>query len=100
MGKKKDRGSIPSNTAPKKDLIEQDADQERFFYDADQDEVYVLNETARLVCDLHRQGKTVEEIAQALLANYQTLPETDVSEDVTACIEILQRKGIAREESE
>ncbi len=67
---------------------------ELLLYDAETDEVHILNATARMVYELHRQGSTADQIAQVLRSRFSLGEEANIGADVECCLDDLRTKGI------
>ncbi|MEA2014153.1 MAG: hypothetical protein U9N38_02435, partial [Thermodesulfobacteriota bacterium] len=52
-------------------IIPKEAGLDLMLYDTEQDEVHVLNPTARLVYDLHKKGRNLTEIEEEMRKNFQ-----------------------------
>jgi hypothetical protein len=63
-------------------------------YDADTDEVHILNSTARTIHRLLGEGRTEAEIVSILRAAPDAPEESTVAADVRACREILIKKEL------
>ena len=66
-------------------------------YDAETDEVHILNSTARTVLDLLCAGKTEEQIVEFLKAASSVPEGGEIDADVRACIESLIEKGLVND---
>jgi tRNA pseudouridine-54 N-methylase len=63
-------------------------------YDAETDDVYILNETARLVYKLYEKGLDLYEIEREIQEAFQTDEHQDISSDIQKCIDDLLAKGL------
>ncbi len=80
--------------ASRTEFIISETDSDLLFYNTENDEVHILNETARTVYTLLREGKTQQQIADILQRTTQ-LPEGHrIEDDVRRCIETLRQKGL------
>ena len=75
-------------------IIAKELDSELMLYDTEQDEVHVLNPTARLVYDLYKKGRTLTEIEQEMRKNFQADDRRDLRGDVMRCVEELSSKQL------
>ena len=66
-------------------------------YDTDKDEVHILNSTARAIHSLLSEGKTEEQIIEALWAASRVPERKELEADVRACIKGLMEKGLVDE---
>ncbi len=67
---------------------------ELIIHDAVTDSVHVLSRTARLVYELGRAGKRVDEIVASLQMTFLVPPSRDLSADVSDCLKQLRDKGL------
>ncbi|MEE9911665.1 MAG: PqqD family protein [Deltaproteobacteria bacterium] len=75
-------------------FIIKEVDSDLLFYDGASDEVHILNQTARAVYNLLREGKTQEQIVE-ILQNTSRVSEGDhLEDDVRACIKSLIQKDL------
>ncbi|MEW6366677.1 MAG: PqqD family protein [Acidobacteriota bacterium] len=72
---------------------------ELLLYDAETDEVHVLNATARLVYELHQMGSTPAQIGEVLRSRFSLGEEVDVLGDVVGCLDELRKKGMIASEA-
>jgi hypothetical protein len=65
-----------------------------FLFDPVKDEVHVLNVSARLIYELHRQGKGLQEIEAAIKGTLQCRGDLDLQGNILSCLESLKNKGL------
>jgi hypothetical protein len=65
-----------------------------FLFDPVKDEVHVLNVSARLIYELHRQGKGLEEIEAAIRKTLKCSEDINLRENILTCLEGLKGKGL------
>jgi hypothetical protein len=70
-------------------LIRKPVGKNQMVYDPARDAVHILNPTAQLVEELHRQGLDEEGIARELRARFCIEGEDTVLDDVRACLKSL-----------
>ena len=63
-------------------------------YNAERDEVNVLNATARMVYELFRQGKDAARIEKELRDKFSIPEGCDVRGDIEVCLEELKAKNL------
>lgn len=78
------------------ELTSQDLGSELMLYDAYQDKVHILNETAKAVWEGMAAGRTEGEIALELRRRFSAWPERDVLADVRAIIAELRERGLLK----
>ena len=79
-----------------KTIIAKELESELMLYDSEQDEVHVLNATARLIYKLYGEGKNLTEIEQAVRKAFQLKENQDIQGDVQKCLEELRKKELFR----
>ena len=67
---------------------------ELMLYHPERDEIHVLNPTARLVYESHRQGKSLSETERALREEFRVPEEQDVRGELEGCLAMLRDKGL------
>jgi hypothetical protein len=77
-------------------LTIQDLGPELMLYDAQKDEVHVLNPTARVVWEGLVAGYTEDEIASDLQERFSIVPGHDLRPDIRNTIVELKRKGLIK----
>lgn len=77
-----------------KKIVVREAGKETMLYDAEQDELHVLNATAKVVYRLSKEGKGVEEIEAALRSTFTVPPGLDLRPEIEACLAALKDKGL------
>jgi hypothetical protein len=77
-----------------KKIVVREAGRETMLYDAEQDELHVLNATARLIYKLSREGKGTAAIEAALRAAFEVPQELDLRREIEACLAALKDKGL------
>jgi hypothetical protein len=75
-------------------IIAQEVGADLFLYDSGNDEVHVLNATAKLIYRLHEQGKNPEEIERAIRSTFQLEEPHRIQENIRECLEGLKSKGL------
>jgi hypothetical protein len=75
-------------------IIEQELNEELMLYDMEHDKLHILNDMARLILRLHRQGKTIEEIENTIKQNFRLQHGADIRGNVLHCLQALEEKGI------
>jgi len=75
-------------------MLEKELNEELMLYDMERDKLHILNDMARLILRLHRQGKTIEEIEDTIKQNFRFQDGTDIRGDVLHCLQALEEKGI------
>jgi hypothetical protein len=65
-----------------------------FLFDPERDEVHVLNVSARLIYELHRQGKGLQEIEAAIKETLRCNEDLDLRGNILGCLESLKSKGL------
>lgn len=63
-------------------------------YDGEADSVHILNPSARMIYDLHRQGAAVAEIAGALRGHFEVPAEQALELDITRAIQAMAAQGL------
>ncbi len=76
------------------DIILAEVEGEGMIIDVEKGTSYFLNETALLIYSMMREGKTVEDIKAALIAEYD-VDEADVENDIREFIGKLERKAVS-----
>ncbi len=77
-----------------KSVIEKQVGPNWMVYDADDDAVHVLNPTARMIYEMHREGMGVAAIAEALRSHFQVPPEKVLATDIEKVIQDLSARGL------
>ncbi|CAN2039611.1 PqqD family protein [Candidatus Magnetomoraceae bacterium gMMP-15] len=77
-----------------KNVITKELKDEFMVYDMDEDELHVLNQSARLVYKLYKEGKTASEIEKQIRKNFSVREDRDVCKDIQRCLDELKSKGI------
>ncbi|MEA2014577.1 MAG: PqqD family protein [Thermodesulfobacteriota bacterium] len=77
-----------------KRIIPKEVGLDLMLYDTEQDEVHVLNPTARLVYELYKKGRTMAEIEQEIRKSFQADDRHDLHGDVLRCSGELREKGL------
>ena len=62
--------------------------------DRDSRDVHILNETARLIYLMLRDGKSIEEIKAKIKKDYATADDGNMDEDIAFFIKELEEKGL------
>ena len=75
-------------------LIRKPVGPNEMIYDPERDAVHILNPTAQLVEELHRQGLDAEAIAGELRKRFQVEGADTVMEDVQACLRSLAEQKL------
>ncbi len=75
-------------------ILSKELEGELMLYDTEQDKIHVLNDTARLIHDLYKEGKTSAEIEEAVKTHFQDKENEDIGTDVQKCLEELRKKGL------
>ncbi|MCP4345754.1 MAG: PqqD family protein [Desulfobacterales bacterium] len=75
-------------------IISKELENETMLYDTGQDKIHVLNATARMIYDLHKDGKTTAEIEDEIRKHFQSEKTENFHEDVQKCIEDLKKSGL------
>ncbi len=75
-------------------IVEKELGEELMLYDLDKDEIHVLNPTARLVYQSHREGRSREETERLLRERFRTSVGKDVQQEVEDCLAMLRGKGL------
>ncbi len=63
-------------------------------YDPVRDQVHILNATARLIYQLHQDGKDLDEIDQAIRSAFRSERHQNIKENIQACLAELKGKGL------
>jgi len=77
-----------------KPIIEKMVGPELMVYDTEKDSVHILNPTARRIYELRRQGMQDAEIARALQAEFRSVPEASLLEEVRACLQDFEARHL------
>jgi len=75
-------------------IIAKELKPDLMLYDAEQDEVHILNPTAQLIYKLSREGKDLPEIEQAIRKSFHLEKNQYIHEDIQKCIEELRNKNL------
>jgi hypothetical protein len=75
-------------------VVERAVGSDLFLFDPVRDEVHILNVSARLIYELHRQGKGLGEIESAIKATLRGAGDLDLQENILGCLESLKGKGL------
>jgi len=75
-------------------IVERAVGSDLFLFDPVRDEVHVLNVSARLIYELHRHGKGLEEIEGAIKETLRCNEDIDLKENILSCLESLKSKGL------
>lgn len=75
-------------------LISQELNDELMLYKTDSEEIHVLNQTARMIYNLHNQGKTVDEMIPILQQTFQLNDIQTLKKDIDACLAQLKTKKL------
>jgi hypothetical protein len=67
---------------------------ESILYKSTNEEIHVLNSTARLVWDLCDGEHTVEEIEQSIRKNFAVPPGYHLTEDILETLRVFSQKGL------
>ncbi len=65
---------------------------ETMLYDAERDELHVLNATAQLVYRFALAGKGLDEIEEAIRGHFQTPADRDLRREIEGCLATLRKK--------
>jgi len=76
------------------DIETKELGDELMLYHTERDEIHVLNPTARLVYECHRQGHSLPETERALRERFRVPQEQDVRKELEACLAYLRDKGL------
>jgi len=76
------------------DIVEHNFEEELMLYQTDKDDVHVLNPTARLIYKQWKDGKTLDEIENALREQFRIADDVEITKDIEACIADLKKKGL------
>ena len=79
-----------------KTIISKKVGQDLMLYDADRDEVHVLNATAQVVYDLYREGKELDQIELEVRRRFRTEADQDIRNAIRQCIDDLKNKELIR----
>jgi hypothetical protein len=71
-----------------------DLGDELIIHDAVTDSVHVLSKTARVVYEMSRAGKGVDEIVEVVRQSFTISDGQDVAKDVLKCLEQLRSKQL------
>jgi hypothetical protein len=75
-------------------MLEKELKEDLMVYDTGREKLHILNDTARLIMRLHRQGKTVNEIEAAIKQGFRFNDGDDIRSDVLYCVQLLKEEGI------
>ncbi|MDJ0764303.1 MAG: PqqD family protein [Myxococcota bacterium] len=75
-------------------LIERELGSELLIYEAEQDTVFVLNPTSRLIFQLYREKRTPKEIEREIRKRFHVKRDEKVLFAVKDCLEQLRDKGL------
>jgi hypothetical protein len=75
-------------------IVRREVGADLFLFDPVRDEVHVLNATARLIYELHREGKGLEEIEGAIKETFQWQEDQDITGNILECLAGLKDKGL------
>jgi urease gamma subunit len=67
---------------------------ELIIHDGQTDSIHILSKTARLVYEMIRAGRTVDDVVEAMKRSYVVAGDQDVLADVTKCLEDLRAKQL------
>jgi len=77
-----------------KNIIARDLLDELMLFDSDSDNLHVLNQSARLIYTLYKEGKNIHEIALALKHEFRVKNESVLENDIKKCIKEFEEKGL------
>lgn len=77
-----------------KSLIEKEVGAELMLYDPDEDEVHILNPTAKTIYLGLKKGKTAEEIGREIRGRFLVGSDENLLDAVKKCIDDLREKGL------
>jgi hypothetical protein len=72
---------------------------ETLLYSANEEAIHILNPTAQLIWELCDGEHTVEDMEQAIRANFSVAIEHDVTGDIRRTLEVFAGKGLLKEGS-
>ena len=75
-------------------IIEKELASEMMLYDSIKDEIHILNDTARLMYKLYKEGKNNIEIEQAIRKSFTIDASIDLTSDVKRCIDEFEKKDL------
>lgn len=75
-------------------IIPKEVGSDLMLYDTEQDEVHVLNTTARLVYDFYKKGRSLTEIEQEVQKSFRVDDRHDLHGDALRCLEELRSKQL------
>ena len=85
------------NAGSESRFVIQDLGSEVMLYDAQKDEVHILNQTARVIWEGVVAGKSPEELASELKERFSVGPDHDLLSDIRGVMEELKGKGLLKE---
>ena len=77
-----------------KKIIEKELKSDMILYDSEQDDVHMLNATARSVYTLYKEGKDITGIEKEIRGTFQLEDDLDIHEHIKKCLEELKKKGL------
>ena len=75
-------------------IIEKELTSEMMLYDSIKDEIHILNDTARLMYKLYKEGKNNIEIEQAIRQSFSIDESVDLTSDIQQCLDEFERKDL------
>jgi hypothetical protein len=72
---------------------------ETLLYSGEQEAIHILNPTAQVIWELCDGEHTVEDMEQAIRANFSVAIEHDVTGDIRRTLEVFADKGLLKEGS-
>jgi hypothetical protein len=75
-------------------VIEKEIGSKIMLYDPQTEEIHILNPTARLIYAWSKDGRTPEEIAQALRSAFKATEAHNLAENIATCQAELRSKGL------
>lgn len=75
-------------------IIEKELASEMMLYDSIKDEIHILNDTARWMYKLYKEGKNNIEIEQAIRQSFTIDTSIDLTSDVKRCIDEFEKKDL------
>jgi hypothetical protein len=93
---------LPDRPKPRPDLVIEVLGEEIMIYDTANDQVHVLNETARLIWDALDGQRSLADLVSMVMEHFDVPPERDLDADITRMLQdlwhkqLLQRAGDKR----
>jgi hypothetical protein len=88
---------VEGSTITKKEIVQQDLGNELMLYDAQKDEVHILNGTAKIVWEGLVVGETEEQLEMRLRERFLIGKDRDLFLDIRNIIGEFKEKGLVKQ---